>query len=92
MNSKKIKAHASKLLLQGDAPLFVGGFIEGAAWANEQNATEIARLEAEKAELLDWLKEAIIQLNYMQQKFGETGSGNAVISRISALLETYGKK
>lgn len=55
-------------------------------------AAEIARLEAEKAELIDWLKEAIIQLNYMQQKFGETGSGNAVISRISALLETYGRK
>ncbi len=32
------------MLKEGDAPLFVGGWTEGATWANEQNAQEIAEL------------------------------------------------
>lgn len=34
-----------------------GAYINGATWANDQNAKEIARLEAEKAELIAFILE-----------------------------------
>lgn len=57
-------------------------FEEGAEWANEQNAAEIA-------ELVEALRESALQIKYLQYKFQETGSGNAVLANILALLKKY---
>ena len=57
-------------------------FEEGAEWANEQNAAEIA-------ELVEALRESALQIKYLQDKFQETGSGNAVLANILALLKKY---
>lgn len=38
-------------------------------------------------EMLDVLKEAKLQIEYLHKKFGETGSGNSVISRIETVIE-----
>ena len=57
-------------------------FEEGAEWANEQSAAEIA-------ELVEALRESALQIKYLQDKFQETGSGNAVLANILALLKKY---
>ena len=45
LTKERIEAKGRALLSAGDAPLFVGGFIEGATWANAKNAQEIAELK-----------------------------------------------
>lgn len=45
LTKEEIQKRAQQLKEQGDAPLFVGGWIEGATWANEQNAGRIAEIE-----------------------------------------------
>jgi hypothetical protein len=46
--------------------------------------------EAEMAQgLIDLLDEARIQIEYLHKKFGETGSGNNVLSRIETELAKY---
>ena len=44
LTKERIEAKGRALLSAGDAPLFVGGFMEGATWANAKNAQEIAEL------------------------------------------------
>lgn len=41
LTKERIEAKGLALLSAGDAPLFVGGFMEGATWANAKNAQEI---------------------------------------------------
>ena len=79
MNLEKIIKRMQKA---GDTPLFISGFVAGATWANEQNAQEIA-------ELVEALRESALQIKYLQYKFQETGSGNAVLANILALLKKY---
>ena len=56
LSEKGIEAKAADLEKQGDAPLFCGGFVEGARWANKYSSAEIFGLcrakDAEIAELL----------------------------------------
>ena len=40
-------------------------------------------------ELHEALKEAMLQIEYLHQKFKVTASGNAVLSRISRVMEKY---
>lgn len=47
-------------------------------------------IERDKA--IDLLDECRLQLEYLQQKFGETGSGNNILSRVNTFLEHYNKK
>ena len=82
LTKQAITKEANRMLKEGDAPLFVGGWTEGATWANEQNAQEIA-------ELVEALRESALQIKYLQYKFQETGSGNAVLANILALLKKY---
>lgn len=42
-------------------------------------------------ELLTMLEECALQIEYLQSKFVETGSGNAVMSRAKALIEKVHK-
>jgi len=49
-------------------------------------ATEWAGKTQELADLLD---EAHLQIEYLHEKFGETGSGNNVLSRIETALAKY---
>lgn len=46
-----------------------------------------AQLMSCAPEMLEMLKEAAAQIQYLQDKFQETGSGNAVLSRIDSLIE-----
>lgn len=55
-------------------------FIAGATWAREQ-------LQAENARMREALEEAVLQIEYLHEKFKETGSGNNVLSRIKTALE-----
>ena len=47
---------------------------------------EIARLRAERDELRTMLREAALQIEYLHERAGQTGSGNAVLTRIDAAL------
>lgn len=38
-------------------------------------------------EMLDLLDEAMIEIEYLQSKFKQTGTGNSVISRIDSLIK-----
>ena len=42
-------------------------------------------LESINTELYDLLGEAALQIEYLQEKFQETGSGNAMLSKIKTL-------
>lgn len=46
----------------------------------------IQALERENKALREALREAEIQIRYLHDRFKETGTGNAVIARIQALL------
>jgi hypothetical protein len=48
--------------------------------------SEVKRLRVENAELRAALNEAVLQIEYLHEKFRETGSGNAVVARIRNLL------
>lgn len=37
--------------------------------------------------VVDTLREARIQIHHLQEKFGETGSGNAIVARIESVLD-----
>jgi hypothetical protein len=50
----------------------------------------IAKLERENAELVEALREALLQLEYLHQKFTPTSTGEAVISRLNGLLKRLG--
>lgn len=45
-----------------------------------------ARLTAAAPELFNALAESLLQIQYLHEKFGETGSGNAVLASGNALL------
>lgn len=46
----------------------------------------IDKLESQRTELLEVAKEAALQIRYLQEKFDETGSGDAVIARLEAVI------
>lgn len=46
------------------------------------------KLKKERDELLNHLREAKLQIEYLHDKFQETGSGNAVIFKIDSLLKS----
>lgn len=53
----------------------------------EKESIANAKLIACAPELLEMLDEARLQIEYLQGKFGETGSGNSVLSRITELTK-----
>ncbi len=56
------------------------------------NATiskELEKVQNEMDELLEALQESQLQLEYLSEKFGETGSCNSVISRNKTLIQKY---
>lgn len=53
----------------GQAPLWGGGFAEGATWANEQNAAELAALRAENAKLIEVSKIVSQDAKDFQRKY-----------------------
>lgn len=60
----------------------------------EKNAAIQAKLLADTARQRDalatMLEEARLQIEYMQSKFDQTGTGNAVLARINATLSVVG--
>lgn len=60
-----------------------GGFIDGATWANEQNAAEIAQKDREIAELVGILRDVSEALTNGFPKFAN--------SKIKRTLEKYEK-
>jgi uncharacterized protein YllA (UPF0747 family) len=76
-----------------DAPktIYVApGFIERENLAVKVESDEAGYIRADIAdELADVIKEAILQIEYLHNKFQETGTGNAVLSRLKAALEKY---
>jgi len=48
---------------------------------------ENAKLIVCAPELLDILDEARLQIEYLQSKFKETGTGNSILSRINEVIE-----
>jgi hypothetical protein len=49
---------------------------------------EINKLELQNEKAIDLLVECRLQLRYLEQRFGETGSGNNVLSRVNTFLES----
>jgi len=58
-----------------------------AAFANSSEKEK--SLMAEKAELVEALVEARLQIEYLEGKFGKTGTGTAAISRIERITGKY---
>lgn len=54
------------------------------------NAAFIVKAVNNHEALVERLKEACLQIEYMHSKFDETGSGNAVLARINATLSAVG--
>ena len=50
------------------------------------------QLAEQRAELLEALKDAVIQIEYLHRKFEETGSGNIVLSRSRAAIANSERK
>jgi flagellar biosynthesis chaperone FliJ len=48
----------------------------------------LAQLEKERDSAIELLNECRVQLEYLQQKFRETGSGNNVLSRVNTFLDS----
>jgi len=67
----------------------VNAYVGGAVWANRHNRVEIAKLQAEKAELVSALRESCLQIEYLHGKFTPTGSGETVLSRSAMILAKY---
>jgi len=49
-------------------------------------ALEAALAEAEIVRLREALRDASLQIEYLHEKFQETGSGNAVLAKLRTLL------
>lgn len=67
---------------KGDLLEHVAALQDGAATMREainQQARNLIELE-------DALSECVLQIEYLHGKFGETGSGNAVLARAKALI------
>ncbi len=59
---------------------------------DKYNDVVIESLIKQNNELIELLKEAQLQIEYLHEKFGETGSGNQVLSKIqSAIQKAEGK-
>ena len=52
----------------------------------EESRQEIAEKEAEIERLKEVLRESKSQIEYLHQKFSETGTGNAVLAKIKSIL------
>ena len=63
-----------------------GFFDTEEAW---QQYIKEARKCKQCEELVEALSEAELQIEYLQQKFQETGSGNSVLGRIRTVLAKY---
>lgn len=50
---------------------------------------DITVLKQQRDELLEALRESQLQLEYLSKKFGETGSGNYVISRNNVIIKKH---
>lgn len=59
---------------------------EKAGLTQAAEGSELLRLKSLNAELNDGLVEAVLQIEYLHEKFQETGSGNAALARIRSLL------
>lgn len=57
-------------------------FTEGAQW-QQQHSKEVIE------ELVKALEESNTQIEYLHQKFKETGTGNAVLSRNSTIIQKH---
>lgn len=48
---------------------------------------EIKELENKNSKLLDCIQEAILEIEYLHNKFQETGTGNTVVAKLKAAIE-----
>ncbi|MFK4647174.1 hypothetical protein ABIF96_005748 [Bradyrhizobium ottawaense] len=62
----------------------------GYGMEDDANAAFIVKAVNNHEALVDRLKEARLQIEYMHSKFDETGTGNAVLARINATLSDVG--
>ena len=61
-------------------------------WDALVDTARIRRLIALNKRLVEGLAECVCQIEYLHTKFGETGTGNAVLARNSALLSEIKEK
>lgn len=54
---------------------------------NEEKVFEYKSLNT-----VELLEEVVLQIEYLHSKFGETGSGNSVLSRLKTAIEKLNKK
>jgi hypothetical protein len=78
--SEKIKTKIAKQKAVGHDVTSVVSYDMLNEWADDAQT-----LQAENERLREAVGEAINQIEYLHQKFQETGSGNAVLSRLKQL-------
>lgn len=90
LSEKEIEAKAEYLEKRGDAPLFCGGFVEGARWANKYSSAEIFGLrrakDAEIAELVAMLKRIKTAVDEY-----DADMDTAIYSDLQVILNRYEK-
>ena len=63
----------------------------GASCGECKTLAILALIAADRAGLVGLLAEAKLQIEYLHDKFKETGSGNAVLGKIDSALKGEGK-
>lgn len=66
---------------------FFGPLIQKNIEFQSSYCEQVAFVANSHKELIEMLQEAKLQIEYLQSKFQETGSGNAVLSNIDILLK-----
>lgn len=87
MNDDEVEMLASRHTIEADA-WASDGAIHDLATFHRRSAAALRSLLAEREKLRAALDEARLQVEYLHGKFVATGSGNAVLARINAALDT----
>lgn len=80
-----------KIVISPDDPLKTENICSIFGSPSEESTYANAKLIAAAPELLEALLEAKIQIEYMHERTGETGTGVALLSRINTLISKINK-
>ena len=84
------KGHPYAINAPGDTgiPGAVGHVVRwrGIGFPTSERARANALLMAASPDMLEALQETVLQLQYLADKFGETGTGAAVLARVNAAI------
>lgn len=70
----------------------VDGVYQELGWASDSGIqTEDIQRLPDNVDIIDLIQDARNQIQYLQEKFGETGSGNQVLAKLNKFLDEIEK-